>query len=113
MEDFETKNALIESTFLGWEDHRIFTCFLYLKYDGGGQGFGGYALDTYDEALKRRKGTAQGAEFIARVLETVGVDSWEKLPGKFVRVVASWTKVKSIGHIIEDKWFSPEEFFNE
>ena len=38
----EIRNAVIQSTMLGYEDHGILTCFLHLDYSGAGQGFGGY-----------------------------------------------------------------------
>jgi hypothetical protein len=47
------------------------------------------------------------------VLETVGVDSWEKLPGKSIRVDADWDKIHKIGHFIKDRWFDPSTEFEE
>ena len=41
----EIKNVKIDDTMLGYENHGILTCILYMKWDGGGQGFGGYELD--------------------------------------------------------------------
>lgn len=108
-EKLEIENALIESTYFGGEDHGIMTAYLYLKYDMGGQGFGGYGLDMYNEKTKEREGTAYGLEFVRRVLETVGVKRWEDLPGKYIRVEHTWTKVSKIGHIIQNKWFEPEK----
>lgn len=117
MSEVKTENAEIMSTMLGTEDHGIMTCYLHLKYDGGGQGFGGLSFDSpvlgEDGRFKRRMGNSFGLEFIARVLRTVGVDKWEALPGKFVRARHTHTKVLSIGHIIEDKWFSPDTLVSE
>jgi hypothetical protein len=106
--NIETKNALIESTYLGCEDHGIFTCNLILDYGGGGQRFGGYSMDKHNgerNANSRRIGTAYGCEFIKRILDTLGVESWERLPNTHIRVKAT---VHAIGHILKDKWFSPE-----
>jgi hypothetical protein len=100
--DIEIKNAKIESTMLGFEDHGIFTCFLQLDYGGGGQGFGGYTL-----------GGKYGSDFIKAILETVGVNEWEKLPGKHIRVKAERTKIHEIGNIIIDKWFNPSEILDK
>lgn len=108
----EIINAQIESTMLGYEDHGILTCYLHLKWGARGQGFGGYALDKHngERNLKsRRLGTAYGCEFIARIMQTVGVEKWEDLKGKFVRIRGQTnSSIASIGHIIEDKWFTPE-----
>lgn len=107
----EIKNAKIDGVRLGYEDHGIFTCSLTMNYGGAGQGFGGYSLDTPNGKRgkdSRRIGTAYGMEFLIHVLKTVGVDTWEELKGKHIRVDCEWGKVHGIGHIIEDKWFYPE-----
>lgn len=80
--------AKIESTFLGIEDHGIFTAYLYVDYSrGSGQGIGGYSLDDYDPERKERIGTGYGMEWIRRVLLACGVDSWEKLAGRTVFIL--------------------------
>lgn len=99
----EIKNALIEKTMLGYEDHGIFTCFLSLKFDGGGQGFGGYRLDAPPKML----GTSFGIQFLGMILKTVGVESWEELKGKHIRIEADYSKIKRIGHFMENRWFDP------
>jgi hypothetical protein len=96
----ETRNARIRRTTLGYEDHGILTCYLHMEWSGGGQGFGGYAM---------KGGNGYGANFIDRILKTVGVEAWEDLPGKHIRIDHEHTKIHRIGHIIEDKWFSPED----
>jgi len=109
----EIKNAIIEKTTLGKEDHGIMTAFLTLNYGGSGQGFGGYSFDRYDKKQKRRIGSSYGCEFIMRVLKVVGVNNWEDLEGKHIRVKADSGKVYAIGNIIEDEWFSPEDLYEE
>ena len=99
-----TINARIEKTMLGYEDHGILTFYLSLDYSGGGQGFGGYGLDEFDKEKDRRVGTAYGIEAIGRVLKTVGVDTWEKLPGIPVRVRQDHTKIQALGHFLRDDW---------
>ena len=44
-------------------------------------------------------------EAISKVLEVVGVDKWEDLPGKYIRFEDNgWgSKVTKIGNIIEEK----------
>ncbi len=110
---YEEKNAKIKRVSLAIEDHGILTAWLELDYNSGGQGFGGYALDEYDPNKKCRVGHAFGTEFILRVLTTIGVDSWEKLPGTSCRVRAEHSKVHSIGHYLKDVWFSPKEVARE
>ena len=106
----EIKNARIQGTMLGTEDHGIFTCTVTLDYGGSGQSFGGYGLD---QPIHRggkfvcRQGTAWGMEFIKRVLKAIGAGKWEDLPGTHCRVMADYGKVHAIGHIIKDQWFDP------
>src|SRR3990167_10576868 len=100
-------NAKINGTMLGIEDHGIMTASVELDYGGSGQGFGGCALDEpiKDASGKflRRQGTAYGCEFIKRILWVVGVERWEALIGKHVRVKREdgWGGMAfAIGHII-------------
>lgn len=94
----ETRNAKITGTFLGFEDHGCFTAFVNLDYGGSGQGFGGYFLNG-----------PVCWRWIAGVLETVGVSSWEELKGKHCRADFETAKVHRIGHLLEDRWFDPAE----
>ena len=112
MSEIRESNARIESTMLGIEDHGIMTCTLYLDYGGSGQGFGGYSLASGGTHQDKDFGN-KGILFVRKILETVGVRNWEELKGKHVRVKSDWGKVHAIGHIIEDKWFTPAEFFKE
>jgi hypothetical protein len=107
----EMRNAIIESTMLGIEDHGILTALILLDFGGSGQGFGGYALDTYNIEKGERVPSPGCGFFIQRVLEVVGVERWEELPHKHVRVIADGGKVHAIGHIIKNKWFYPEKEF--
>lgn len=106
----EIKNAIIKSTMLGREDHGLMTFMLYLDYGGGGQGAGGYRLDSYDKEKKCSIGTAMGLEFIMKILEAVGVEKWEDLKGKHIRVKTSHNKVHEIGHFLKDNWLNFEQF---
>jgi len=108
MENIERQNAKIKSVILGYEDHGILTCMVHLEYDGGGQGFGGYCLDEWDEKEKQRIGTAYGLGWIIKLLKTLEVDTIKKLEGLPVRVEASSSKVHRIGHYLKDQWFDPE-----
>ena len=105
------ENALIKSTMLGIEDHGCFTAYVFVDGDGWGCGFGGYALDQWYEAKGKRVGTAYGLEFVMCLLEALGVESWEKLPGTICRVETEGPggKIVRIGHPIKNKWFDPRE----
>ena len=113
MSEIEIKNAKIESTRLGY-DRGVFLCaWIYLGYGGSVQGFGGYVL-----AIAKNEGPIRplndfGIESINRILGTLGVESWEQLPGTPCRVKCEYSKVHAIGHYLNDKWFSYEELKKE
>lgn len=118
----EIKNAQITGTKLGREDHGIMTFMIFVQFGGACCGIGGYGLDqtvrTYtddeDEPYcTRHIFRAEGLEAISRVLETVGVDNWEDLKGKYIRIKDNgWGKtIDEIGNLMEEKWFNMREFF--
>ena len=108
------ENAKITGTMFGKEDHGIFTCNLCIEGAGWGCWYGGYALDEYDKDKNKRVGSAVGLSAIIQLLETLEVDEWEELKGQYVRVELTdpFGKITKIGHLIKNKWFSFEEFFN-
>lgn len=112
----EIVNAKITYTKLGKEDHGILTFFVGLEFDGGGVGFGGYALDSYDKDLKKRVCVSgKGLDAIVEILDVIGVDNWEDLPGNYCRIKhKGWGgRVDEIGNIIKNKWFNIREHFEE
>ena len=46
------------------------------------------------------------------LLSTLEVNQWEELEGQYIRVKTEKQKIVAVGHLIKDKWFSFEEFFN-
>lgn len=110
------ENAKITYIQLGYEDHGIMTLMIGLEGDGWGQGYGGYALDEYDKEKKKRVPTQRGFEAVAELMKTLSVKDLYDLKEKYVRIkvdgIACGTKIKAIGDLIKDKWFSFEEFFN-
>lgn len=109
------KNARITSTMLGREDHGILTFMIYIKFDSGMHcGVGGYVLDEYDPVNKVRIFKPKSMEVISKILDVVGVNSWEELPGKYIRFEDNgWgSMVTKIGNIMEDKWLDFKEFFS-
>lgn len=114
MRELELHNAKITGTKLGFEDHGIMTFFLYLEFDGGGVGFGGYSLDQWSEERQERVGFGASMDCLKEIMQTVGVENWEDLKGKHVVVESEgWGgKATGIRNLIkEDVWFRPKEFF--
>lgn len=93
--------AKIERTMLGWEDHGILTCMLTVSYGGGSaQGIGGYTLDEPvrdgQNNFVGRRGTDYGMEFVARMIQACGVQTWEEVKGRTILVLHE-----------DDRWHSP------
>lgn len=109
------KNARITSTMLGREDHGVMTFMLYIEFDSGTScGVGGYVLNEYDPKAKTRIFKPESMEVISKILDVVGVSSWEELPGKYIRFEdGGWgSMITKIGNIMEDKWLDFKEFFS-
>lgn len=98
------ETGTIISTKLGPEDHGIFTNFVFIKYgaessrEGCEQGFGGYFLTKNDSCSR----------YIAKLLETLGANSWEDLIGVKVRFRIDDGLIVSVGHATKEQWFTPK-----
>lgn len=106
--------ARIDKTSLGWEDHGILTAYLHCSWAGGGISVGGFCLDSSTGAPDySRRGTAYGLDHLMRIMETVGVTGWEKLPGQQVIVLfetepggSTWgMQAAGIAALIDDRIF--------
>ena len=110
---YKIENALIKNVDLSMADHGCLT--LAMTLDGGSWGtvYGGYCLGHGYLGSDHFDGSASGIESIMRIMDTVGVERFQDLKGKYVRVATKgWgSSVKIIGNIIEDKWFDIETFF--
>lgn len=108
----EVRNARVTAVSLDIE--RGLTAWLTLDYGGSGQGFGGFMLYSNSGWSRDNKYNYNFAgRFISRCIEICGVQKWEQIPGKTVRVRSDWTKVYAIGHILKDDWFDPTADFRE
>lgn len=97
----EILNAKVLTTYIGVEDHGIFTAVIQLEIERGNQGFGTYDLRTNDAAYK----------FIEGCLKITGAESWESLKGRPLRALRENGLIVAIGHFLEEKWFRPSEMF--
>ena len=106
------ENVKITDTFLGREYHGLLTCYLTVEGNGFGVSIGGYCLDQYDEHNNKR---VARFELIDRILEVAGVNSWEELQGKHIRVKSNGFggRVTKIGNLIKEDWLDFDTFFNE
>ncbi len=110
--NIEIKNAVIESASISFEDRGFLDCSITLDYGGSGQGFGGYTL-YLPKSWKHHKLESPAGHFIFRVMEVAGVQRWDQLVGRTLRVRAEHSKVHAIGHIVKNDWFCPADDFAE
>jgi len=106
----EVKNAIITKAMLTIEDHGLLSAWLTLDYGGSGQGFGGYSL-YLPKSFKHHSLMSHAGHWIFRCIEISGVERWDQIVGKTVRVRCEHHKVHAIGHIVKDDWFDPAKDF--
>lgn len=112
----EIENMRIESTQLGYGDYHFLTFWMHLQGGSCGQGFGGYGLDSYNREKDAREPHPFAGACIEQILTVVGVEYWEDLPGKYLRVIRKGSSDAIIGiqNILDDKLtFFPAEFFKQ
>lgn len=95
------RNMEITSTHLGLEDHGIFTAVLTLLADSLGTSFGMRNLSRDPEC----------GRYLTNILTVVGVDCWEDVKGRVIRVEFSseYGQVVRIGHLLKEVWFDGKE----
>ena len=80
--------AKISSATLEIKERGILNFWIHVDYEeGGSQGIGGLALDTYDKEKKKRIGTVYGCEMIRRLLLTLKVDDFSEMRNKIIWVI--------------------------
>lgn len=109
----EILNAKITSTSITMADHGCLT--FWVTIDGGGWGvsIGGYSIGHGYLGADEFDGYGPGLEAMMRIMDVVGVDKWEDLKDKYIRVESNgWGKhITKIGNVIHDQWFDIDEFF--
>lgn len=113
-EELEIKNAKITNVSVSMEDWGCLT--FYITLDGGGWGcnYGGYCIGKGYLGAKEFYSTSAGLEVLMRIMDTVGVEKWEDLKGKYCRVKTEGLggTIQAIGNILTDKWFDVKEFYS-
>lgn len=111
----EVMNAKITNVSMTMRDHGVLTIYLTVEGAGWGCNVGGYVIGKGYLGAEKFEGSAKGVEAMMRIMDTVGVDRWEDLTGKYVRIESEgWGgTIHKIGNIIKDKWFDMKEFFSE
>ena len=110
-EKLQYKNAVIKSVDITNGDHNCLSVWIFLNYGGSEQGFGGYSLYNISSGFRKDASNKTG-HFINRVFEIAGVDKWDRLVGKSIRVISNeMDDIIAVGHIVHDDWFYPRVDF--
>lgn len=83
----EIKNAQIVGVSLSMADHGCLTYGLVLEFDGCGCVYGGYCIGKGYIGAKQFSASCKGLEAMMRIMDVVGVERWEDLEGKYIRVI--------------------------
>lgn len=112
MKNFQ--NAIIEECNIGISDRGTLRASILLKF-GDGSTHQGFGCDTLylNKSFTHHKIESMAGHFIYRIMEVADVENWNDLVGKSLRFVHTDElnpRIKEIGHIIKDDWFSFDEF---
>lgn len=108
-------NAQITNVSLSMADHGVLAYGLTVDIsDGTGCCLGGYVLGKGYLGASEFKGWSKGTEALMRVMDTVGVERWEDLKGRYIRVkTEGWGQpITCFGNLMKEKWFDQKEFFS-
>lgn len=110
---YELKNAKITDVSLTMGNYGSLTSWLVLNGNGWATSYGGRCLGHGYLGSKEFTGSPNGIEYLMRIMDVAGVESWGDLENKYVRVaMKGWgDSVKIIGNLIDDKWFDSDSFF--
>lgn len=117
----EIYNARITDTRLGYNDWNHLTLSLYTDSEYGSCGFGGCTFGGHDKNFDtdaKYINFEWTSELIMKILDVVGVDKWEDIKGKLIRIRTNGKTgcaggIEAIGNILENKWFSIRDFYTE
>ena len=115
MAGYRVENAKITSVDLSMADHGVLTLEIVLEGAAWGCVYGGYVLGHGYLGAKEFSGSGIGLESIMRIMDVVGVERFNDMKGKYVRVAVEGisSPIKIIGNVINNKWFDIDLFFKE
>lgn len=109
------ENAKITNASISMADHGCLTFFITLDGGGWGVNVGGYCIGHgYLGADDFTAENGSGLIAMMEIMNVVGVERWEDLVGKYVRVKTEGlgSRVTVIGNILKEKWFDIDGFFD-
>lgn len=107
------ENVRITSTSISMADHGVLCISFSVRGDGWGCNIGQWVNGIGHLGAHEWKGNGSAIVAMMKIMDTVGVERWEDLTGKLIRVKSEgWgSTIDEIGNIIEDKWFNLRKFY--
>lgn len=107
------ENVRITSTSISMADHGVLCISFSVRGDGWGCNIGQWVNGIGYLGAHEWKGNGSAIVAMMKIMDTVGVERWEDLTGKLIRVKSEgWgSTIDEIGNIIEDKWFNLRKFY--
>lgn len=107
------ENARITKVSLSMADHGCLTFGICVTGGGWGCNIGGWAIGHGYCGADYFDSTGAGLVAMMKIMDVVGVERWEDLQGKYIRIDSDgWgSTIHKIGNILKDDWFDIREFF--
>lgn len=107
------ENAKITRVSFSMADHCCLTFGIEVKGGAWGCNIGGWTIGHGFRGSDFFDASGAGLVAMMKIMDVVGVDKWEDLQGKYIRVESDgWGSViHKIGNILKDDWFDIREFF--
>lgn len=111
---YKILNGVIKNVSLTMADLGCLTSYITVEGGGFGASLGGYCLGHGYLGSDHFDASGKGLESIMRVMDVVGVERYEELKGRYVRIASKGlgSTVSIIGNILNDKWFDYKQFFS-
>ena len=109
----EIKNAKIVGTSISMADHGCLSISIAVVGDTWACNIGGWRNGVGHLGAKEWRGNGSAIVAMMKIMDIVGVDKWENLTGKCIRVKLKELggTIDEIGSLIEDRWFNLREFY--
>ena len=103
----------ITSTSISMADHGILCISFVIEGNGWGCNVGQWLNGVGHLGAHKWKGNGSAIVAMMKIMDTVGVERWEDLPGNLIRVKSEGrgSTIDEIGNINEDKWFNLRKFY--
>lgn len=112
---YEIENAHIMSADLSMANHGCLTLEICIRGSCWGASFGGYSMGNGYVGAEEFIGDGNGLESVMRIMDVVGVERFNSLKGKYIRIAQDSNSgpIEIIGNILNDHWFDIKSFYED